>query len=135
MTTYLVNGAAVVLPTADGSEKYLYRGALIGDGFTEAGIAHAISIGLIEEVEELEDVAERLQLEREVRETEIELEFEARVQQAAAQLETTRELEFQARVDEAAEKLVADREAAAKSESEKSTPPVVKAGQTKPVVK
>lgn len=45
---YIVTGAAVVLPTSGGSERYLYRGAVIADGYTESGIAHALSLGLIE---------------------------------------------------------------------------------------
>lgn len=45
---YVVTGAAVVLPIEGGSERYLYRGALISTGYTEAGIKHALSVGLIE---------------------------------------------------------------------------------------
>ena len=45
---YVVTGAAVVLPIEGGSERYLYRGALIGTGYTEDGIKHALSVGLIE---------------------------------------------------------------------------------------
>lgn len=50
---YKVTAAAVVLPTKDGSERYLYRGApILGEAFTEDGIKHAVSVGLITEVEE-----------------------------------------------------------------------------------
>lgn len=49
-----VTGPVVVLPTSDGSERYMYKGALIGEGFTEAGIKHALSIGLITEFDEPE---------------------------------------------------------------------------------
>jgi hypothetical protein len=45
---YVVTGAAVVLPIEGGSERYLYRGALISTGYTEEGIKHALSVGLIE---------------------------------------------------------------------------------------
>jgi hypothetical protein len=47
MAAHVVTAAAVVLPTIDGSERYLYRGAPVGDGFPEAGIEHALSLGLI----------------------------------------------------------------------------------------
>ena len=44
---YTVTGAAVVLPVEGGSERYLYRGAPIGSGYTEDGIKHALALGLI----------------------------------------------------------------------------------------
>jgi len=48
---YVVTGAAVVLPTVDKSERYLYRNAPVDPAaFTPAGIKHALSIGLIAEV-------------------------------------------------------------------------------------
>ena len=47
---YVVKGAAVVLPVEGGSERYLYRGAHVGDGFTAPGIKHALALGLIEKV-------------------------------------------------------------------------------------
>lgn len=59
MAGYVVTGAAVVLPTEDGSERYLYRGAPIGDGFTKEGIKHALSVGLIAVVKN-EPTAEEL---------------------------------------------------------------------------
>lgn len=47
---YVVTGAAVVLPTVDKSERYLYRNAPIDPAaFTPEGIKHALSIGLIAE--------------------------------------------------------------------------------------
>lgn len=49
---YRVIGGAVVLPTKDGSERYLYTGAPVDeDAFTEAGIQHAVSVGLIAETD------------------------------------------------------------------------------------
>ena len=48
---YVVTGAAVVLPLDGGSERYLYRGASVGEGLTAAGIKHALTIGLIKKVE------------------------------------------------------------------------------------
>jgi hypothetical protein len=48
MAAYTVTAAAVVLPTADKSERYLYRGAVVGEGFTPEGIKHALALGLIE---------------------------------------------------------------------------------------
>lgn len=50
MAAHIVTGAAVVLPTVDGSERYLYRGAPVGDGYTVDGIKHAVALGLIEKV-------------------------------------------------------------------------------------
>lgn len=48
---YVVTGAAVVLPTVDNSERYLYRNAPVDPAaFTPEGIQHALSIGLIAEV-------------------------------------------------------------------------------------
>lgn len=48
---YVVAGAAVVLPTVDKSERYLYRNAPVDTAaFTPEGIEHALSIGLIAEV-------------------------------------------------------------------------------------
>lgn len=47
---YVVTGAAVVLPTVDKSERYLYRNAPVDTAaFTPEGIEHALSIGLIAE--------------------------------------------------------------------------------------
>lgn len=47
---YVVTGAAVVLPLNGGSERYLYRGAPVGEGFTPEGVKHALSLGLIAKV-------------------------------------------------------------------------------------
>lgn len=44
---YVVKGAVVVLPIDGGSERYLYRGAPIGSGYTADGIKHALALGLI----------------------------------------------------------------------------------------
>lgn len=44
----VVLGAAVVLRTSDGSERYLYRGATVDTGsFDKDSVKHATSIGLI----------------------------------------------------------------------------------------
>ncbi len=51
MADYIVKGPAVVLPLKGGSERYLYKGAPVGAGFTEEGIQHALSLGLIVKVE------------------------------------------------------------------------------------
>ena len=46
---YKVTGAAVVLRTDDGAERYFYRGAPVDDSaFSEDSIKHAVSVGLIE---------------------------------------------------------------------------------------
>lgn len=47
---FIVVGPAVVLPTDSGSERYLYKGAVVGEGFTDAGIKHALGLKLIEKV-------------------------------------------------------------------------------------
>ena len=47
---YVVKGSAVVLPIEGGTERYLYRGAPVGDGYTAKGIKHALALGLIEKV-------------------------------------------------------------------------------------
>lgn len=45
---YTVTGAAVVLRTDDGFERYLYRGAVVdGAAFSQDSIDHAISNNLI----------------------------------------------------------------------------------------
>ncbi len=36
-----------VLPLKSGGERYVYRGSPVGDEFTDEGIAHAKSVGLI----------------------------------------------------------------------------------------
>lgn len=47
MAGHVVTGAAVVLATQDGSERYLYRGASVGEGFTKESIKLAKDNGLI----------------------------------------------------------------------------------------
>lgn len=49
----VVVGPAVVLPLDAGGEQYLYRSGaeLPADGYTEAGLRHAVSVGLIRLVE------------------------------------------------------------------------------------
>lgn len=50
--SFKVIGAAVVLPLEAGSERYLYRNAIVaGKGFTKDGLEHALKVGLIEETE------------------------------------------------------------------------------------
>jgi hypothetical protein len=59
VTRLEVIGAAVVLGTSDGSERYLYRGAVVArSAFTKASITHAIDLGLVAEVETLVLVTE-----------------------------------------------------------------------------
>lgn len=48
----VVTGAAVVLRTQSGTERYLYRNAPVSDGeFTDESIKNAIAAGLISKVE------------------------------------------------------------------------------------
>ena len=52
---YRVTGAAVVLALRGGSERYLYRGAIVArDAYLAASIDHAVSVGLLAEVEPVE---------------------------------------------------------------------------------
>lgn len=49
-----VTAAAVVLPTVDGREQYLYKGAVVeSDAFTEEGLEHARAQGLIGDAPEI----------------------------------------------------------------------------------
>ncbi|PPF18272.1 hypothetical protein C5B92_07085 [Rathayibacter sp. AY1A4] len=43
----VVLGAAVVLALKDGGERYLYRGDVVGSGYTAASLKHVESIGLV----------------------------------------------------------------------------------------
>ena len=55
---YRVTGAAVVLALRGGSERYLYRGAIVArDAYLEASIDHAVSVGLLVVVEPVEPAA------------------------------------------------------------------------------
>jgi hypothetical protein len=63
MARLLVTGAVAVLPTADGREVYLYKGAIVeADAFTEKGVEHARSMGLVDDAPELpeEDDVEQI---------------------------------------------------------------------------
>jgi citrate synthase len=91
MSGYKVTGPVVVLPTIDGTERYLYRGAPVSDEFTQEGIERGVELGLISEVPSLAELAEA-----------------AAEEQAA--LAAAREAEYEKRVQEAAAKLVADRD-------------------------
>ncbi|GGH34197.1 hypothetical protein [Microbacterium album] len=42
-----VIGPVAVLPLKSGGERYVYRGAPVGDEFTEEGVKHAQSVGLV----------------------------------------------------------------------------------------
>ncbi|MCC4250787.1 hypothetical protein [Microbacterium testaceum] len=49
--THEVVGGAVVLRTKAGSATYIYKGGVFdADLFTEASVAHALSVGLVAEV-------------------------------------------------------------------------------------
>lgn len=50
-TVRKVVGSLAILRTEAGPDRYLYQGAVIGDGFTEDSVEHAISVGLVAEVE------------------------------------------------------------------------------------
>lgn len=53
MARYVVTGAAVVLATVDGTERYLYEGAPFnGEAFIEERVRRAVELGLIAEVDE-----------------------------------------------------------------------------------
>lgn len=42
-----VIGPVAVLPLKSGGERYVYRGTVISDEFTDEGIKHAKSVGLV----------------------------------------------------------------------------------------
>ncbi len=42
-----VLGPLAVLPLKSGGERYVYRGTPVGDEFTEEGVEHAQSVGLV----------------------------------------------------------------------------------------
>lgn len=121
---YEVTGAAVVLPTTDGSERYLYRGGIVGDGYTEEGLKHALDNGLITEIASADELAAIAELAE-----------QERAEQAAAEVAA-----FDAKVQAAAEQLVADRDRQAeadrvKAEQAGQQPPAQgqqKSGQQKP---
>lgn len=50
-TAHRVVGSLAILRTKAGPDRYLYQGATLGDGFTDESIQHAISVGLVEEIE------------------------------------------------------------------------------------
>jgi hypothetical protein len=45
--TLQVIGPVAVLPLKSGGERYVYRGTPIGDEFTDEGVKHAKSVGLV----------------------------------------------------------------------------------------
>lgn len=47
--TLQVVGPVAVLPLKSGGERYVYRGTPVGDEFTDEGIEHAKSVGLVAE--------------------------------------------------------------------------------------
>ena len=54
MARLVVTGAVAVLPTADGREVYLYKNVIFDeDAFTEKGVEHARSMGLVDDAPEL----------------------------------------------------------------------------------
>lgn len=54
MGRLIVTASAVVLPTADGREQYLYKGAIVeADAFTEKGVEHARTQGLVDDAPEI----------------------------------------------------------------------------------
>lgn len=113
MAGHVVTGAAVVLKTEDGSERYLYRGALVPEGFTEASIERGVELGLLVEAPSLEEIAEAAQAEIAEREAAQAAALEQRVQDAAAKLVADRD-------KAAADKVTAEKAAeAAKSPAAK----------------
>ena len=72
-----VTGAAAVLVTADGSERYLYRGAVVPAGFTDESIKHAISAGLVTR-EEVAPSAEEVAAEAAAAQAKVDAEAKAK---------------------------------------------------------
>lgn len=59
MARLIVTAAVAVLPTSDGREQYLYKGAIVdSDAFTDKGIEHARVQGLIDDAPEIEEQPE-----------------------------------------------------------------------------
>ncbi|MGA6128829.1 MULTISPECIES: hypothetical protein [unclassified Microbacterium] len=80
MARLLVTGAVAVLPTADGREQYFYKGAIVdSDAFTEKGVEHARSMGLVDDAPELPEEDEDQAL------TAADVEAAAQLVEAAAQ--------------------------------------------------
>jgi len=51
---YVVSGPVAVIKTQDGSERYVYRGAVVSESvFTAESIEHNLSVGLLAESDEL----------------------------------------------------------------------------------
>jgi hypothetical protein len=49
---YVVVGPVAVAATSDGSERYMYRGALVSEpAFTAESIKHLVSVGLLKETD------------------------------------------------------------------------------------
>jgi hypothetical protein len=64
MATHVVVAAAVVLRSKAGGSQYIYKGAPVdAEAFTEASVAHALTVGLIAEVEESVRDAEVVEVE------------------------------------------------------------------------
>jgi hypothetical protein len=59
MGRLIVTAAVAVLPTTDGREQYLYKGAIVdSDAFTEKGLEHARVQGLIDDAPDAEEEPE-----------------------------------------------------------------------------
>jgi hypothetical protein len=119
-----VTAAAVVLPTVDGREQYLYKGVIVeSDAFTEKGIEHARAQGLIDDAPEIVEDEVDVITQADVDAAALAVEAEAqKVVDAKAELERERTA------------LEADKAAfeAAKAEAAKSqTAPAPKSGSAK----
>jgi len=53
-----VTGAAAVLRSPDGNERYFYRGAVVPEGIDTDSLKHAVTIGLVSRVEVVDPDAE-----------------------------------------------------------------------------
>jgi hypothetical protein len=112
MARLLVTAAAVVLPTVDGREQYLYKGAVVeSEAFTEKGVEHARAQGLVDDAPE---VVEDEEPEAPLTQADVDAAVKAATDAQAAEL-------AQAKKD-------AD---AAKAEAEKAKAELAKAQQSK----
>lgn len=137
MAGFVVVGPVAVLKTLDGSERYLYRGAPVGDAFTEDALEHALELGLIALVPSIEDLDAQAALARELKEAEAAVEFDDRVTAAVERKLADATAEFDDRVNAAVVKKIAERDAEAAAEAERlakeqanGTPPAGKPATT-----
>lgn len=108
------------VPGAQGGESYFRRNRILPEAVPAKEIRRLLGLGLIEEVQPLEEIAEQLELQRIEAEEQLATEFDERVQAAAEKIVSEQVVpEFEKRVEARAEELLAARD----DTSSTSTPP------------